>query len=363
VLDPAHHPPPQRCFWELTRACDHLCLHCRSRSGEAGAPEMPEDLALDVADQLVALGPKLVALTGGEPLLHPAWERIAARLTGAGIRVRLFTGGAMLTDAALARARSAGVDDFALSLDGPPAVHDRLRPLVPGGSSFDAVVAAIGRIQRAAPDAALRVVTTVSAPNVDHLGAVLERITALGVRRWQLQLARLDGRALDHGELLALDPGDVERVIAALIAAARGGQVVAPMHCSVGWLTEEEPVLRDRAGTRALVWSGAQAGLRTLAIDARGGVRACACLPDAFVAGSLLEDPLAAIWRDDDRFAWARRWDRSVLSGDCAACALGDVCRAGCPSVAWTATGSIGANPYCLRITRARRGRVTGARG
>jgi len=344
--------PPSRCFWELTAACDHACLHCRMRAGAALPHELELHEALDVADQLAAMGLRLVALTGGEPLLSPSWEPVARRLTGAGVTVRLFTGGALLDEETVARALDAGVSDFALSLDGPARIHDRIRPLRSGpGSSFERVVDAVRRL--GAGDAAVRLVTTVGRHNVTDLRAIYELVRDLGVRRWQVQLCRAAGGARDEAVRLLPRPEDLETIVRVLLLAAKEGQVLAPMHCSIGYLTEEEAALRRPTSSTRLVWDGADAGLRTMAIDPEGGVRGCVCLPPSFTTASVRDRPLDAIWRDDASFPWARAWTPDMLEGACADCALGERCRAGCPSVAWGATGSIGSNPYCLRLVRA----------
>ena len=312
--------------------------------------ELCEAEALRVADEIVALGVRLVVLTGGEPLLSPWWCAVAARLHRGGVRLRLFTGGARLDDAALDQAQGAGISEVALSLDGPAELHDRLRPWTRGGSSHRAVVEAAARVRsRGLP---LRVVTTVSAATAGHLAAVYEAVCGLGASRWQVQLVRMDGRALEHAVLLAPDPQILEEIVAVLLRAAIEKRLIAPMHCSVGYLTEEEAVLRRPSSEARPVWDGADAGLRTFAISPTGRLRACACLPDAFEEGSLRERSLAELWADPATFGWARAWDRPVLAGACVECALAERCRAGCPSVAFTATGTIGSTPFCLRQVR-----------
>ena len=344
--------PPQRCFWELTAACDHGCLHCRMRAGEPSDDELSLDEALDVADQLARLGLRRVALTGGEPLVSPWWEAVASRLSSAGVVVRLFTGGALLDADTLARALRAGVTEFALSLDGPRRIHDRVRPLRRGGpSSFEAVVAAVKRVSE--EPVRLRLVTTVGRHNLPDLGEIYGLVRDLGVRRWQVQLCRFAGGARDQAAWLLPRPEDLEEIVQLLLRVARDGEVLAPMHCSIGYLTEEEAALRRPTSRSRLVWDGADAGLRTFSIDPTGGVRGCVCLPPEFTTASVRERSLASIWADDDCFPYARRWSPALLEGACAACLLGPRCRAGCPSVAYGATGSIGSNPYCLRLTRA----------
>lgn len=343
---------PERCFWELTRACDHRCLHCRCHGGKAVAGELPLDEALRVAGELATLGVKRVVLTGGEPTLYRGWERVARALADGGVRVRLFTGGISLDDRLLVRARNAGVSDFALSLDGPRAVHDRLRPTrgLLAGSSFDGAVAAAERLIGAGIP--LRIVTQANRVNLLHLHAVYEIVRDLGVTRWQLGLMQATGRAREHLSTLMPAPEDLERIVAVLRRAAREGIVRAPMSCTVGYLTSEEPVLRRRSSASRIVWSGTPAGLRTMAITATGGVLGCTCLPDEFATGTVKERSIADLWADDAGFPYSRGWTPDLLAGACAACKLAEACRAGCPAVAYGATGAIGANPFCLREVR-----------
>jgi len=344
---------PVSCFWELTRACDHRCIHCRASAGDPPAGELTTDSLLAVADQLVACGTRLVVLTGGEPTLHPGWRRLARRLADGGVRVRLFTHGHWIDRERLAEARAAGVAELAISLDGPRAVHDRLRlPERPDAES--PFVAARRGIEVAlAEGVGVRVVTQVNRINVDHLPATYRLVRDLGATRWQVHLCQATGRARSHRAELLCDPEDLQKIVRVLLLAAKERALNAPLHCTVGYMTEEEPVLRGREieGGRP-IWTGCAAGLRTLAIDSTGGVRGCTTLADEFVTASLRERTLAEIWRDDSCFPYTRRWDREVLGGGCARCALADTCRAGCPAVAYGASGSIGLNPYCLRLVR-----------
>ena len=87
-----------------------------------------------------------------------------------------------------------------------------------------------------------------------------------------------------------------------------------------------------------------------MALTSWGGVLGCTALPDEFVTATVRDRPLKEIWADDRCFPYSRGFDESLLAGLCARCALARVCRAGCPAVAYGATGAIGANPYCLRL-------------
>jgi len=343
---------PRACFWELTARCRLACLHCRSHGGEARAAELSLGEAMKLADQLVELRLKFVTLTGGEPILFSGWERIAARLAQGGIKVRLFTDGYEFTADTLRTALDAGVSRFAVSLDGPQVIHDRLRPpRAPGGPSpFDRAVDAIRLITAAG--APCKVVTQVNRQNVDFLATLYPMVVDLGATRWQVHLCQMVGRARDHRGDLICDPADLETIVGLLLVVAKERKILAPLHCTIGYLTEEEPLLRHREIRGAPVWRGCEAGRRTVAITPTGDVKGCGALPDEFATRSVRRQTLAEIWSDDAAFPYTRRWSDEILGGACAACAFADTCRAGCPAVAYGATGSIGANPYCLRIVR-----------
>lgn len=344
-------PSPSLVSWELTRSCDQACLHCRVRGGEPAPDELRLDEALDVADQLVAMRVGRVLLSGGEPTRFAGWQAVARRLAAGGVRVHLATGGLWLDARGLADAQAAGVQGFALSLDGPPAVHDRLRPRREGaGSPGEAALRALQRLINAGVETV--VMTAVSRLNLRSLEETWRLLRGLGARRWQLSQVTARGRGRDNLPLLALEPAEVEIVVALLLRVAREGQIQAPLHCSFGYMTAEEAVLRERTLPGARFWRGADAGLKRLHIHAEGGVNGCPCLPERFAVASLRGRPLAEIWADDQYFPYARAWDPAVLAGACAACPFAQLCRAGCPGVAFTSTGTIGANPTCLRASR-----------
>jgi radical SAM protein with 4Fe4S-binding SPASM domain len=342
-------------FWELTRRCPLRCRHCRIIEAPTGR-ELTNPEAMRVADQLVELGARTVVLTGGEPTAREGWERIAERLSRGSVRVRLFTSGFGADADLVARAIDAGVAEYAVSVDGTRSIHDSLRPEVGSGarSSFDAAVDLLGKL--AGRGCATRVVTAVNRINAPYLLDVYDLVKELSVPRWQVQLCQNNGRAGERSAELMCAPDALEEIVRVLLKAAAERTVLAPMHCTIGYMTEEEPVLRNREAPGSPVWRGCGAGSRALSIAPDGGVKGCPALPDEFVTGSLLERSLAEIWGDDRLFPYARAWSPEVLAGACASCAFKETCRAGCPAVAYGATGTVGLDPYCLRLVRRRRG-------
>lgn len=81
-----------------------------------------------------------------------------------------------------------------------------------------------------------------------------------------------------------------------------------------------------------------------------GAVKGCLALPDEAVEGNLLNEPLADIWNDLSRFAYNRSFDLKNLSGACAECTFGAICRGGCTAVAMSVHGTPNISTHCFRL-------------
>ena len=119
---------------ELTYRCNWRCVFCynprhHDRRGLSGA----EWLA--VLDGLRELGTLYLTLTGGEPLTHPEFLAIARGARQRAFALRIFTNGALVTDAMadeIAALRPMAVE---MSLHGEKAeTHDRATA-TPGSST------------------------------------------------------------------------------------------------------------------------------------------------------------------------------------------------------------------------------------
>lgn len=340
---------PVTCVWEITRRCNLRCVHCENLGGPQSPGELSFDEMLSVADSLQRLGCQLVDITGGEPLLHPDWDRLARALAERGMRTALVTNGTLFDESALDRALAAGVEIAAFSIDGPRAVHDRIRR--PSGlrlgrpSSFDKTIV---NLRRAASRMGTRVITAVSLLNLPHLGEVRGMLRDLGVTTWQLQLVIPTGRVLEHEGPLVLSPAHLDGLTAFIESAQLDGEMPRiDTSDTIGYYTDRERALRKRT-TGQGIWIGCQAGIRSVAITYDGRVRGCSVLPPEFDAGNLHEESLEAIWRDRNRFGYSTTFDADKLEGECKECAYGGLCRAGCTSMAYYSTGTIYSNPFCI---------------
>jgi MoaA/NifB/PqqE/SkfB family radical SAM enzyme len=188
--------------WLLTGQCPLRCIYCYAEDLMHAAATEPDAQRIEsVAQNILALQPLVVVLTGGDPLSSPHIERALSLLHGA-CAVVVDTNGVGLTDAHVA---SFVANDVTLrvSLDSEvPSITRRQRPTTSGGDSSVAALSAICR----GVDAGLTVVvqtvaTQWNTPDLAYLGDKLYR---LGVRMWRVfevapSKGRMDGYALAAG--------------------------------------------------------------------------------------------------------------------------------------------------------------------
>lgn len=226
-------------LFELTRACDLACRHCRT---EAMTKADPDDLktweVLRVLTDLASLGaPRpIVVLTGGDPLRRKDLSEIVAHGAGLGLSMAVSPAGTSRADfSSLSLLREAGAHAVSFSLDGATAdVHDAFRG-TPG--SFEATVGGC----RAAVKAKLRlqVNTTVCVDTVGDLPYVSHLVASLGASLWSVFFLVPVGRGRDLEPLSAVQSEDVLTFLYEVSAYMSLKTTEAPHYRRI--------VLRDRA--------------------------------------------------------------------------------------------------------------------
>ncbi|MEZ4383366.1 MAG: radical SAM protein [Nannocystaceae bacterium] len=336
---------PAYVVWELTLRCDQPCRHCGSRAGAARPEELTTAQALEVVDQLAAMGTREVVLIGGEAYLHPGFLAIIRGLKGAGIRPEMTTGGRGVTPELAAAMAEAGLYSASVSVDGLEVAHDLIRK-APG--SHASAMAALGHLRAAG----LRVTanTNINRVNKGDLEGLYALLKGAGVRGWQVQITAPLGRAADRPAML-LQPYDLLDVVPRLAALKRqafaDGVVVMPGN-NLGYFGPEEGLLRSvHAGGRDH-WQGCHAGRLILGIESDGAVKGCPSLQTyAYVGGNLRERSLREIWEEAPELAFTRGRTVDDLWGFCKTCPFAQVCLGGCSFTAHSIFGRRGNNPYC----------------
>lgn len=351
-------PIPIYAVWELTLRCDQPCKHCGSRAGKAREDELGTQDCLQIARDLGRLGCREVILIGGEAYLRSDIEEIVAELSKAGMRVVMQTGGrGLVRGDRLERLQAAGLSQIGVSIDGPKAIHDKLRG---NEGSFDA---ALGSIQKAKEiGLSVSANTQINRLNYLQLKDFAQDLQRWGIESWQLTLTVPMGRAADRPAWL-LPPSKVVQVVDTLAqiqleaaARAQDGERVFDVVASntLGYYGPHESVLRSRPGGTQAVWGGCVAGDSAIGIESDGTVKGCPSLPTApYAAGSLKSERLEVLWLDSPELALNRSKSVDHLWGRCASCYYASHCRGGCSWMAHTTLGRRGNNPYCYHRVEA----------
>lgn len=335
---------PSYAVWELTLQCDLACHHCGSRAGRARPDELSTTEALDLCDQLIALGVNEVSLIGGEAYLREDWLQIVARLASNGIRVSIATGARGLTREMIVAAKSAGLKGISVSVDGFETEHDTQRGV---RGSYASAMRAMRAI-REVGGIKLTANTQVNRHSLPILKPLFLHLVAQGATGWQVQLTAAMGRAADEPRLF-IEPWqvlDVHPVLALCKREAEKRKVLFWPGNNIGYFGPFEPVLRGhfKGGYRGTCG----AGRASLGIEANGDIKGCPSLPtDSYVGGNVREHTLKAIWERSDGLRFTRNFTANQLSGYCASCYYADDCRGGCHWTAHVLLGYPGDNPYC----------------
>jgi len=334
---------PAVAIWEVTRACDLCCLHCRASAVPWRAPrELSTAEALDLIGQLRELRPGVLVLTGGDPLKRP--DLFA--LVEAAVKQRLTVALApsvtpLLTADAIHRLAAAGVSRIALSLDGPDAeTHDAVRGVA---GSCAATLDAIDDVRAASLP--LQINTSLTRQTLGTLALTGHLVSQLRPALWSVFFVVPVGRAGPEQELGA---DTCEGVFDYLYewSEATGLAVKTTAAPAYRRRVLQRDSARARAGERRLRRPRAPAvndGKGFVFVSHAGEVYPSGFLP--LSAGNVRDTRLATIYRTSPLFRALRAEWR--LEGKCGLCPFRSLC-GGSRARAYAATGNVLAeDPAC----------------
>lgn len=323
----------------LTRRCNLHCAHCAVVMGDRQEPGvLSTERIMALIDEFAAVGGRSVALTGGEPLLHPdvlaIIEHAARRL-----HTILATNGTLITDRVAMTVSELGVV-VQISMDGATAqVHDRIR----GEGSFRQTWRGIERLQRAGAGERLNLCMTVMRRNAHQVADLIDLAEAHsvpGVRFYPLQ--RL-GRAAAAWSDLALDTDTQIRLYRYLY-------LVVPQQRKRVRVSAELPGLQLRLPEER-PWCALG---RTLAVDANGDIYPCSMLmvPDCRL-GTVENVGLEKVVKSLRlRRLCERCAARKEAIGRCRTCTWRNFCQGGCAGSVLAEKGTLWATDDLCQVRR-----------
>ena len=365
-----HHDASERPFiviWEVTRACQLVCTHCRADAIRSRSPfELTTNEGRQLLDDLASFGaPRpLVVLTGGDPFERPDLPELVAHGTGLGLSMALSPSVTdRLTREVLVELYDAGAKAISLSLDGATAqTHDSFRGV---DGVFDDTMDAARMVRDVG--FRLQINTTVTRSTVHELPQILKTVLELGTTLWSVFFLVPTGRGKLLEPLTAAEEEevlhwlhDVSALLAIKATEAPHYRRIAMQRAGVDELDDVFPVGPLRAQLRhdtADLLTGQEprrrhprapidvnSGRGFAFVDHVGMVYPSGFLPVA--VGSVRDQRFPEIYRGSGLLQALRNPD--AFGGKCGQCEFRTVC-GGSRSHAYATTGDpLAEDPSCL---------------
>lgn len=243
--------------------CNLSCAHCYSSSAPGLKASLPADRVVSALESLRAEGYEAVSISGGEPFLYRELETLARGARDAGYSVNLITNGTVL-GGRRQQAVLPLLDFVAVSIDGSPANHDRIR----GPGSFERAERGLEVLAAAGVPFGITFCATTS--SLEDVPWVHDFAARKGARLLSLRPLAPVGRAVEMASPEALTAQDQARlfVMADLLDGGGGPRVrvdLAPARHMLDAAHEAFPVLdRDPAEVPLSEW------VNPLVVDERG---------------------------------------------------------------------------------------------
>lgn len=358
VTVPQKLPAPFLIVWNFTNLCNLRCKHCYQRAGMLLRNELSLEEKIEVVNDLDEAGVAAVALSGGEPTIHPDFLHIVRELASRGIYVAVASNGWLFANMEyLEKSVKAGLRYVEISVDSAnPRKHDEFRGR--NGSWARAVKALENAVKLGITHA---MAVTLTKYNYDEVDDILDLAESIGVRRVVFFNFIPTGRGKDITEA-DLDPMEREkfmrfiykemkrRGIEILSTAPQYGRValqlsgeteVAPTHFYVGG----DPIVKALAE----FIGGCGAGRIYAALDPDGTVMPCVFMP--IKVGTLRKQKFTNIWSKNPLLNALR--NRDNLKGFCRECPYRNIC-GGCRARAYSYfDDALAPDPGCIYNIRA----------
>lgn len=354
-------------IWEVTRACQLKCVHCRADAQTKPDPnELTHEEGIRLIDQIYEMNNPMLVFTGGDCMMREDLFDLAEYAVKKGMRVSMTPSAtANVTKERMERAKNVGLSRWGFSLDGPtPEIHDHFRG-TPG--SFDLTVEKIKYLNEL--DMPLQINTVISRYNYDHLDQMVELVTELKAVMWYIFLLVPTGRGQEDA---CITPAEHEKVFRWLYDLSKTApfdiKTTAAQHyrrvvlqqkarehkIEAGEIRYEDTITTDHAsmidGLKRAP-KGVNDGNGFIFISHVGDVLPSGLLP--IKVGNVREKPLKEIYRESPVLKELRNPD--LYKGKCGVCEYRFVC-GGSRSRTYAITGDyLESEPYCVYIPMALR--------
>ncbi|MEC1695374.1 TIGR04053 family radical SAM/SPASM domain-containing protein [Schinkia azotoformans] len=354
-------------IWEVTRACQLKCVHCRADAQTTPDPnELSHDEGIKLIDQIYEMDNPMLVFTGGDCMMREDLFELADYAVKKGMRVSMVPSATdNVTKEKMEKAKSVGLSRWGFSLDGPtPEIHDHFRG-TPG--SFKLTLEKIKYLNEL--EMPLQINTVISRYNYHHLEQMAELVKDLKAVMWYIFLLVPTGRGqledcltpAEHEkvflwlyELSKTAPYDIKTTAAQHYRRVVIQQKAKEHRIAKGEIHYEDSITTDAAslvdGLKRAP-KGVNDGNGFIFVSHTGDVMPSGLLP--LVVGNVRETSLKEIYREAPILKELRNPD--LYKGKCGVCEFRNVC-GGSRSRTYAITGDyLESEPFCVYIPEALR--------
>ncbi|MBW8035875.1 MAG: radical SAM protein [Planctomycetes bacterium] len=352
-------------FWESTIKCNLTCAHCRRVETDEAAPsDMATDQAMDMIDQLAAVGKEqgfmpVLVFSGGEPLCRDDIFDLIRHARKRELQLALASNGTLIDAAIAEKINNSGIQRVSISLDGATSeIHNKLRQLE---GSFEGAIKGIGHLKKAGVPFQINVtITRFNAGQLDDVFALAEKLGAVAVHLFMLVPVGC-GEEFATEDMLSADEYEKMMVRIAKLEVSQNLQIKvtcgphyervvrqaglrkAPQKPDMPVCPHDHGKGGHPVGKPVHSSKGCLAGVSVIFVGHQGDVFPCGYLP--VNCGNVLETRLKEIWNNSDDLAKMR--DTNQLTGKCGVCEYRKIC-GGCRARAFSVKGDYMAEePFC----------------
>nr|CCE70410.1 TPA: heme biosynthesis protein related [Pyrococcus abyssi GE5] len=323
--------PPGAIAVEITHRCNLKCEHCY-----VGTRNNPATLSLEVIKKLIhdmeKLGCYQLAIGGGEPTLHPNFEKILEIIHKSKIFAHIVTNGTTNLSEYLEKYANKKKRSFevTISIDGPKEIHEKVRKSV----KFEEIINNIKKLAELGWKPQIQ--TTVSLKTYKYIPKLLKELKDLPISAWAVKMEYPVGNARSHANIFPSSTEFVKMTSEIWEWWEESNLKRIEFVEDLGYFP---PAIKKPAKKRAYYLCSA--GVTQVTIDAEGNITPCTLIQitdgsTKYIAGNLYYDSLIEVWHTSN-VLWEFRlmWPENE---SCARCGL--VC-AKCPATVLGIKGDI----------------------
>jgi AdoMet-dependent heme synthase len=339
---------PLLVYWEMTQACGLACKHCRAEAVPMAHPlELTTSESRSFLNQLADFGAPLphLILTGGDPLRRPDIYSLIDYACGLGLEVSITPSATPeLTNEAITRLKTHGIQSLGLSLDGSSAEkHDAIRA-VPG--TFNRTLEAARHAGRLGLP--IQINTLVAEETADDLPAIYELLrTGFPVMRWSLFFLISVGRGKALNEVSAEEGERIMDWILDLVPqapfAVKTTEAPSYRRLAISKMRAAGMAATDMKKTSVYQGFQIRDGHGIVFVSHLGEIYPSGFLP--LRCGTVRTQSLADVYRNSEIFRALHSPD--LFHGKCGDCEYSHIC-GGSRARAFAHTGdALGSDPFC----------------